>query len=1253
MAKRLPQHLKGPFVCSSYDINNATLYLKQPDGQYVSTITYPAFFIKTKEKSRFPFDEFGKYVLEQYNEGEFTRFTYDPTLRYEDRRVMVEICESEHVELYEADASATRRFFSDTGALVAQKFRSLMFDLETDPLIVGFTEEAIKTHRIISFAAYDCDDPSKSWYYAVQESTNEEEAKLLHYFQQIIKPYDTLLAWNGDGYDFVVLKERAKRAKIRINWRDWNLLDYMRVVKKLLMSVTDTTMKRSFALDAIGENVLGIRKIQLKVKYKHIATLLQGEENRRHLEEYNRHDVVIMTTLDQKREFLSLHYALCSFCRTFPGHPSIFPNELADGILLRLAVQEGKHFPTRKGWDVDDHKKKYEGAWVADPVEGFHLNVQVPDFASLYPSIIISWNMSNETMIQENQPYPFGIESYLATATATGVKFRTDIEGIIPKALKQLIIKRKEYKVRADASPVGSEEWKSMNNLSTAVKVVTNSFYGLLGNDGSRYYARDIARSVTLSAQLLIRNMMEYFNRKGYQAVYGDSITGTRTTFIKQDNHISVVTFEELWTLAAPFGIHVYHGDKECIYPKDILTLSRDKFGNSIWSPIVRIIRHKTTKDIYHLSHTDGQTEVTADHSISVNNNFVTPEKLIEMNCGPDTIPAIPEQEVYHLDIYEYLRDKTYQTKYKGRYITYRFVPCGSDLLKLEGWPTPGFVRRYYEQGSNEWYSLLRLMAAYITEGSACIPQLTTSRWMFSISQDNQNWLNIIRRDFETVFPCVTICYPKQSVGASYIRSGTSIPCLFMSLLCGYKSSGKRLPAFAYNFNDHDAKFFINELMFGDGYHTISNQWRYTTNSMKLTAGISYLMSQHQILHSMNYRPDKNAWNINTRTKKRNHWLHKLNVVKRQAQDEYVYDLEVQDSHTFVDGIGRVVLHNTDSAFIKCSIEEMKSELEYINKTHIPNLLQGFGCATCSVKLEFDKSFATLLLVTKKRYVGRLALSKGRPAPPDMEPEIKGIEVQRSDETRYGQRLLKEFIMMLIEKDCDPIQVERKLRIEGEKFYATTLTREELEITKSVSRKPEDYPSKPTAVKVAEQLIAEGEEFFIGMKIPYIVIEHDPYVKGIHADKYEGKYDKVYYWEHKILPPIQRLLDARFPKYPFKSFKNPNQMALDFFAEPEPCLTVRQPKVRIPKIMAQTIKLPEEKKIRMPVAKITVEGTNPDVIKGIARVAKVYPGKFKLKLDLKLGSGVTTIDTNDSISMEGLKQIQKLFPAVQIAPAPL
>ena len=865
MAKRLPSHLKGPFVCSSYDINNATLYLKQPDGQYVSTITYPAFFIKTKEKSRFPFDEFGKYVLEQYNEGEFTRFTYDPTLRYEDRRVMVEICESEHVELYEADASATRRFFSDTGALVAQKFRSLMFDLETDPLIVGFSDEAIKTHRIISFAAYDCDDPSKSWYYAVQESTNEEEAKLLHYFQQIIKPYDTLLAWNGDGYDFVVLKERAKRAKIRINWRDWNLLDYMRVVKKLLMSVTDTTMKRSFALDAIGENVLGIRKIQLKVKYKHIATLLQGEENRRHLEEYNRHDVVIMTTLDQKREFLSLHYALCSFCRTFPGHPSIFPNELADGILLRLAVQEGKHFPTRKGWDVDDHKKKYEGAYVSDPVEGFHLDVQVPDFASLYPSIIISWNMSNETMIQENQPYPFGIESYLATATATGVKFRTDIEGIIPKALKQLIIKRKEYKVRADASPVGSEEWKSMNNLSTAVKVVTNSFYGLLGNDGSRYYARDIARSVTLTAQLLIREMIRYFGNKGYKTLYTD----------------------------------------------------------------------------------------------------------------------------------------------------------------------------------------------------------------------------------------------------------------------------------------------------------------------------------------------------------------------------------------------------TDSVFVQCTIDQIKNELEYINKTYLPNLLNGFGCNICAAKLEFDKSFATLLLVTKKRYVGRLALSKGRPAPPDMEPEIKGIEVQRSDETRYGQRLLKEFIMMLIEKDCDPIQVERKLRIEGEKFYATTLTREELEITKSVSRKPEDYPSKPTAVKVAEQLIAEGEEFFIGMKIPYIVIEHDPYVKGIHADKYEGKYDKVYYWEHKILPPIQRLLDARFPKYPFKSFKNPNQMALDFFAEPEPCLTVRQPKVRIPKIMAQTIKLPEEKKIRMPVAKITVEGTNPDVIKGIARVAKVYPGKFKLKLDLKLGSGVTTIDTNDTISTEGLKEIEKLFPAVQIVPKPI
>jgi DNA polymerase I len=781
MAKRLPKHLKGPFVNAIYDRRKATIYLKREDGQYVTTTAYPSFFMRTKDVDSFPMDEFKKDILDTMEEGRYTRLLYDPQIHYKRKRAMIDICEEEGVKLFEADVSPIRRWFSDTGSTVTQKFRCLFFDLETHPLKLGFDDDAKKQHRIISFAAYD--EEGNSWFVAANESSRSEEAKVIKEFLKIAKDYDVLLAWNGNDYDFFVLKARCKNLKIKVDWRDWSLLDHMLAVKKALMSISDVGFKRSFALDAIGTNVLGIKKIKLTVPPGKMHLLLG--ERVAELERYNRRDVEIMLKIEEKREFLKLHFALCSICRTFPNQSSIFPNELADGILLRLGIQENRHFPTRRGWEEDKPEYvKYEGAFVMDPRVGFHTGVQVPDFASLYPSIILSWNMSRETMLRDGRHYPPEVEADNAHATATGVRFRTDFEGMLPRAVRRLMMKRKEYANRAKQCKVGSDEWKSMNNLSTAVKVVTNSFYGLLGAESSRYHEREIARSITLTGQLLIHEMMQYFERKGYKSIYGD----------------------------------------------------------------------------------------------------------------------------------------------------------------------------------------------------------------------------------------------------------------------------------------------------------------------------------------------------------------------------------------------------TDSVFVKCTPEEMTAELDDINNKFLPWKLNNWGCRECAVKLDFDKGFETLIMVTKKRYAGRLALHKGRKAPRDMDPEVKGIEVQRSDQGLLAQKLLKKFINMMVKTSCDPIMIDEEIRREGQEFFTRPLKKEEIQITKSVQKHPSEYHPKTTVVRVAEKMIEEGAEFFIGMKVPYIVVAHKPNVEGIHADKYDGNCDRVYYWTRTILPPILRLLEVRFPGYNFNNFKVPNQGILDFFGDNDNVQKKRR--IRIPKQIKRRIRKP-------------------------------------------------------------------------------
>jgi DNA polymerase elongation subunit (family B) len=849
MVQKLPRHLRGPFTVGVYNYSRGEIHFKRPSGEVVSTTAYRSFFIDTKLKKKFPFNYYKRHIYNFYEEGKYTRIVFQPTMKRELLEELQTIAERKKLPIYEADVNPIRRWISDTGTLISQKFRSLFFDLETHPLEIGFHVEAKRNHRIISFAAYD--QEGNSWFYAAKENTNAEESKLIRTFINIARNYDTLLAWNGDEYDFFVLKERAKIYEIRIDWRTWNLLDYMNVVKRRMSSISDPTIKRSFALDSIGENVLGIRKIKLPVPYTKLYKLLGKREAE--LEKYNRKDVEIMLELEKKREFLSLHYALCSLCRTFPNRSSTFPNELADGILLRMAVQEGHHFPTRNFYDYSSDVA-YEGAYVMNPVEGFHTNIQVPDFASLYPNIIISWNMSNETLLGNNE---YKVEH--SVATATGARFRTDIEGIIPKALKQLVAKRGEYNKRAKQFSVDSDEYRNIMHLSTAVKVATNSFYGLLGYASSRYHNNEIARSVTLTGQLLIREVIKYFETRGFKTVAGD----------------------------------------------------------------------------------------------------------------------------------------------------------------------------------------------------------------------------------------------------------------------------------------------------------------------------------------------------------------------------------------------------TDSVFVQATVEQLKKELTNINNIFIPELLKSFYCREHSIIMDFDKGYKSLLIVTKKRYAGKLSFNKGREVPDDAKPEIKGLEVQRSDQIRYAQKLQTKYINLLLDPDIQPHDIDTYLHKDGEEFFTKELPIEEIEITEGVSKHPSTYKPKTPVVRVAEWLINEGYEFFVGMKIPYFVVADNPVVTGVHTSQYKGSCDRKYYWSKRILPPIKRLIDARFPNYSFGDFNEPRQGRFYFTSQAKKTKVKKTKRKMVTKI---------KKKIRSPIATIIfdqkVEKTG-GVSKAILRLAKSYPGKYKLKIIVRSDISDVIITTKEMISMECLSHVKKIFPFLEIDPKPI
>jgi hypothetical protein len=176
------------------------------------------------------------------------------------------------------------------------------------------------------------------------------------------------------------------------------------------------------------------------------------------------------------------------------------------------------------------------------------------------------------------------------------------------------------------------------------------------------------------------------------------------------------------------------------------------------------------------------------------------------------------------------------------------------------------------------------------------------------------------------------------------------------------------------------------------------------------------------------------------------------------------------------------------------------------------------------------------------------------------------------------------------------------------------------------------------------------------MKVPYIVVQHKPNVLAIHADEYKGTFDRKYYWEKLILPPVLRLIQARFPGYSFSDFKQPLQGQFDFSNQ---AMTSR----KVPKQVTAKKIVRKVKKIKKPVKQLKSDIytlTIPShagipTIKGIAKLAKAFPGRYKLAIviDIKRLGAEVDISTEQYVSMECLREIKNTFPQVQIEPKPL
>ena len=306
-----------------------------------------------------------------------------------------------------------------------------------------------------------------------------------------------------------------------------SVLDYLALYRKFTQGEQE-----SYKLDHIAAVELGRNK--LESNYETFREFYTSDWH--NFVEYNIIDVELVDALEDKMRLIELavtmaYNAKCNFADVFSAVRTW------DCILYNHLWERHIVIPQK-----EEHQgKRIVGGYVKEPIPGKYGWVCSFDAASLYPSIIMQYNMSPETLVPEHRyevmPQDFlegtfhgeeEIRTKNYAVAANGFCYRRDRKGVFPEIVEKLFAIRAEYKKKmiqaereANQLPEGGEarakklkEVSRYNNIQMARKIQLNSLYGALANPYFRFYDTRIAEGITQTGQYIIQHVAATVERK-------------------------------------------------------------------------------------------------------------------------------------------------------------------------------------------------------------------------------------------------------------------------------------------------------------------------------------------------------------------------------------------------------------------------------------------------------------------------------------------------------------------------------------------------------------------------------------------------------------------------------------------------------------------------------------------------------------------------------------------------------------------
>jgi len=415
--------------------------------------------------------------------------------------------------------------------------------------------------------------------------------------QQRLDP-DVVFSFGGNTFDWPYLIKRANRTKAKLSvGRDDG------PARQSLYGHFSLTGRANVDLLDVSQDLydVKIKTVENVARYLGVEASIPTIDETEYYDHWTGHDrpALVEQMKSQATSIFNVGEDALDYTLQLSNLSALPPDQVlaaavgfrVDSYLMMEAHKLGELIPGREELNIIP----YKGAIVLEPSVGLHDKVAVLDFSAMYPSLMVKYNISPDTLVDRGGDGVFDVPE-------VGHHFRKTPPGFYKIVLSQLIANRQTAKREAAKTSRGTPEHKILKAREKATKVITNATYGYAGWAGSRWYSREVAESAAALGRDTINKSIDIAKNLGLKVLYGD----TDSLFVEYEEKLVNQFIKEI---DKNLGLEINLGQ---LYKRILFTEAKKKYAGLLedgelevvgmeairgdWSNLARNVQNKVLK---------------------------------------------------------------------------------------------------------------------------------------------------------------------------------------------------------------------------------------------------------------------------------------------------------------------------------------------------------------------------------------------------------------------------------------------------------------------------------------------------------------------------------------------------------------------------------------------------------------------------------------------------------------------------------